>query len=204
MSEPETSIRGMIFVDFWNYDLAMRRLDPTFATDWIKLPQIIIQEMTKLVNQPVRYDRCFVFGSYNKNSAKDNKLYSWATNKLGAMPGIEVRFFPRQERKTGPCCTGAAHHEIKICPACGASMLGTQEKGVDTKIVIEMFDKVYSGQCDICTIVSADKDFAPAVDAIMGKGIKIIHGRIAHFGSNLTNHCWGNINLFAIRDQFRR
>lgn len=204
MSEQAKPIRGMVFVDFWNYELTMKNLDPTFITDWGKLPQIIIQEISQLIHAPVYYERCFIFGSYNKNSPKDNKLYSWANNKLATMPGVNVRFSPRQQRKTGPCCTGTDHHEIKTCPECGASMLGTQEKGVDTQIAIEMFDNVYSGQCEICALVSADKDFAPAINAIMKKGIKVIHAKLAHYGSGLTNQCWGNIDLYKIRDQFRR
>lgn len=204
MSGQATPLRGMIFVDFWNYELSMKALEPGFRTDWAKLPQIIIQEMSALTNVAVNYERCFVFGSYDKNSPNDKKLYTWANNILAPMPGIEVRFFPRQERKTGPRCTGIDHHEIRECPLCGASMLGTQEKGVDTQIVIEMFDNAYSGKCDICTLVSADKDFAPAINAIMAKGIKIIHGRISYYGSSLTKECWGNIDLFKIKDQFRR
>lgn len=196
--------RGMIFVDFWNYVLTMQDLDSTFKTDWSKLPKVITQEMARLIDMPVIYERCYVIGSYDNNSPKDARLYNWAYNKLGRMPGMSVEFFPRQKRHSGPRCTGDEHHEIKECPQCNASMLGTQEKGVDTRIAIEMFNNAYSNKCDMCTLVSADKDFAPAITAIMNKGVKVIHARLGSQGSSLDTLCWGNFDLFNIRDQFSK
>lgn len=204
MSDQNVPLRVMIFIDFWNYELAMKDLESSFKTDWSKLPVRTVAEAGKLLQHPCVYERCFVFGSYDGVSAKDDKLYSWATTKLAGMPGVEVTFLPRQLRTKGPQCTGPLHHEIRNCPECNASMLGTQEKGIDTRIVIEMLNRSYSKQCDVIVLVSADKDFVPAVDKLMDNGIKVIHARMSNYGYDLTRHCWGSFDLFKIRDNFCR
>lgn len=56
----ETKPRGMIFVDFWNYELTMKELEPGFLTNWFKLPSIVIQEVSLLLGEAVQYERCFI------------------------------------------------------------------------------------------------------------------------------------------------
>lgn len=56
----ETKPRSMIFVDFWNYELTMKELEPGFLTNWFKLPPIIIQEVSLLLGEAVQYERCFI------------------------------------------------------------------------------------------------------------------------------------------------
>ena len=104
----------------------------------------------------------------------------------------------------GPCCTGTAHHEITACPICNASMLGTQEKGVDTQIAIEMLDMAYSGRCDAIVLVSADKDFIPAIPKLWQRGVKLIHAFFPGYGYELAKQSWGSFDLFHLREQFRR
>lgn len=194
----------MFFIDFWNYELTMKALDPTFLTNWFALPRVITQESAKLLGMPVQYEGCFIFGSYDPNALGDIKLRNWAKNVLPKIPGALVNFFPRQKRTKGPCCTGGAHHEITTCPLCGASMLGTQEKGVDTQIAIEMLDMAYSGRCDAIVLVSADKDFIPAVMKLWQRGAKVIHAFFPGYGHELAKQSWGSFDLFKLRDQFRR
>ncbi len=167
----EAKPRGMIFVDFWNYDLTMKELDPDFLTNWFKLPSIVIQEISLLLGETVQYERCFIFGSYDPSS---------------------------------PRCTGAEHHEIKECPFCKASMLGTQEKGVDTQIATEMLDMAYSNRCDVIALVSADRDFIPAVEKLLGRNIKVIHAFFPDHGHELAAKSWASFDLFKVREQFRR
>lgn len=200
----EAKPRGMIFVDFWNYDLTMKELDPDFLTNWFKLPSIVIQEISLLLGETVQYERCFIFGSYDPSSPGDARLRSWATTVLSKVPGVEVSFVPRQKRKRGPRCTGAEHHEIKECPFCKASMLGTQEKGVDTQIATEMLDMAYSNRCDVIVLVSADRDFIPAVEKLLGRNIKVIHAFFPDHGHELAAKSWASFDLFKVREQFRR
>ena len=200
----EAKPRGMIFVDFWNYDLTMKELEPGFLTNWFKLPSIIIQEISLLLGEAGQYERCFIFGSYDPSSPGDARLRSWATTVLSKVPGVEVSFVPRQKRKKGPRCTGAGHHEITECPFCNASMLGTQEKGVDTQIATEMLDMAYSNRCDVIALVSADRDFIPAVEKLLGRNIKVIHAFFPNHGHELAAKSWASFDLFKAREQFRR
>lgn len=207
MDMPEQKPRVMIFIDFWNYELTMKELDPDFLTDWFKLPTAIVNEVSTILNEPVKYERCFIFGSYDPDSSGDVKLRSWATRILPKIPGVQVNFVPRQKRRKGPFCTGATgkgHHEITVCPVCQSSMLGTQEKGVDTQIAIEMLDMAFSNRCDVIVLVSADKDFIPAVEKLLDKNIKVIHAYFPNHGNELAGKSWASFNLFQIREQFQR
>jgi uncharacterized LabA/DUF88 family protein len=202
--QQEIPVKIMFFIDFWNYELTMKELDPHFLTDWFLLPSVITQEVSKLFDAPVQYERCFIFGSYDLASLRDAKLWGWASNVLAKVPGVSVNFVQRQQRRNGPCCTGSKHHEIRACPECGASMLGTQEKGVDTQIAVEMLDMAFSGRCDAVVLVSADKDFIPVVDKLWLRNIKVIHAYFPNHGNELSGKCWGSFNLFKARDKFRR
>lgn len=200
----EAKPRVMIFVDFWNYELTMKQLDSSFLTDWFKLPGVLTQEASKVFDNTLHYERCFIFGSYDPASHKDAKLHSWSTNVLSKIPGVQASFMARQKRKRGPQCTGDEHHEIKECPVCHASMLGTQEKGVDTQIATEMLDMAYSDHCDVIVLVSADRDFIPAVKKLLTRNIKVIHAFFPNYGHELAAASWGSFNLFEAREQFRR
>lgn len=198
------TVRLMYFIDFWNYELTMKDFEPTFLTDWFQMPSAIKKACASIIDMPVQYERCFIFGSYDPNSNGDIKLRLWANKVLAKIPGVTVSFVPRQQRTRGPLCSGIEHHEILQCPFCGASMLGTQEKGVDTQIVTEMFDMAFSGRCDAIVLVSADKDFVPAIEKLANNNIKIIHAYFPNHGNELSARSWGSFNLFDIRDQFRR
>lgn len=83
-------------------------------------------------------------------------------------------------------------------------MIRTQEKGVDTQIAIEMVRCAWENLYDVGVLVTEDKDFVPAVDYLKGKGIKFLHARFPNFGFELRKHCWGEINIPSICEQFKR
>ena len=41
--------RGRVFVDFWNYELSMKKVDENFLTDWKVLGRVLVEEAVKLV-----------------------------------------------------------------------------------------------------------------------------------------------------------
>lgn len=200
----EKTPRLMIFVDFWNYELTMKELDPAFLTNWFKLPEAITNAVSQLLGRPIDYERCFIFGSYDPSSTGDTRLRTWASKVLSKVKGVQASFVPRQKRTKGPTCSGAEHHEVTVCPICQSSMLGTQEKGVDTQIAIEMLDMAYSDRCDIIVLLSADKDFVPAVKKLIDRNIKVINAYFPNHGHELSGQCWASFDLFNIRDHFQR
>jgi uncharacterized LabA/DUF88 family protein len=83
-------------------------------------------------------------------------------------------------------------------------MLGTQEKGVDTQIAVEMLDMAFSERCDVIVLVSADKDFIPVIEKLWNQRIKVIHAFFPNHGHELAKKSWAAFDLYKIRDQFRR
>ncbi len=82
-------------------------------------------------------------------------------------------------------------------------MRGTEEKGVDTRIVTDMISLVWVGNYDVAVLVSSDRDFIPVVEFLQTRGIKVVHGAFPPQARALTGKCWGSIAIPTIREQFR-
>ncbi len=202
---PPDPVRVRIFVDFWNFTLAIRNLDATLQVDWRKLGPVLAVEAGRLVDpvRPAQYEGLHVYGSFDPAKSGDSKLKNWFTNTIDKMPGVHVVLLERQ-RKRGylrcPHCQG----ETKTCHACGGDMRGTEEKGVDTRIVTDMISLAWSNSYDVAVLVSADRDFVPVADFLQAKGIKIIHGAFPPLGSQLSQKCWANIAIPTLTAQIKR
>lgn len=83
-------------------------------------------------------------------------------------------------------------------------MRGTEEKGVDTRIVADMISLAWANAYDACVLVSADRDFVPVADFLQTKGIKVIHGAFPPKGKHLSQKCCGSINVTKLMPQFQR
>lgn len=83
-------------------------------------------------------------------------------------------------------------------------MRGTEEKGVDTRIATDLISLAWDGNYDAAVLVSSDRDFVPVVEFLSKRGIKVVHGAFPPSASELTQACWGNINIPNIRNEFRR
>lgn len=197
--------RFQIFVDFWNYSLSITSVEAGFKTDWKLLPQVITAEAGALIDPkcaPI-YQGMNVYGSYNDQDARDGKLRQWASNTLDRLPGVKVTFTPRQKKATGPKCP-SCHGVVSACPLCSADMRGTEEKGVDTRIVTDMISLAWEGAYDAAVLVSADRDFVPVAEYLQSKGVKVIHAAFPPKGAVLSQKCWGNIALPNFRSRFKR
>ena len=47
MPSEEAKVRVMLFIDFWNFTLNMKKLDETFLIDWFKNPLRIYDASSK-------------------------------------------------------------------------------------------------------------------------------------------------------------
>ena len=83
-------------------------------------------------------------------------------------------------------------------------MRGTEEKGVDTRIVTDMMSLAWADNYDVAVLVSADRDFVPVAEFLQTRGIKVLHGAFPPKGAVLPQKCWGSINVPRIRATFRR
>ncbi len=201
----EHRLRIMVFVDFWNFQLSVNNLRQGFKLDWQKLGPVMAQESVKVVDPgaKVSYQGMNVYGSYDPSGDKDDPLRRWASNTLGKFPGVQVTMIPRQRKLKGPICP-SCHEEMSQCQKCGTNMRGTEEKGVDTRIATDMIRLAWVDNYEVAVLLSSDRDFAPVVEFLSTRGIKIIHGAFPPLGSSLTQACWGNIRVPDILESFRR
>ncbi|MFN3465965.1 MAG: NYN domain-containing protein, partial [Terricaulis sp.] len=131
------------------------------------------------------------------------KLRNWFTNTLDKMPGVNVVLLERQRKRGYPRCPHCQTEATK-CAACNHDMRGTEEKGVDTRIVTDMISLAWVNSYDAAVLVSADRDFVPVADFLQAKGIKIIHGAFPPIGSYLSQKCWANIAIPNLVAQIKR
>lgn len=192
-----------IFLDFWNFSLSFRDDDPSFRTDWFALPNVLVSEASSLLKGTSLDLQDFnIFGSYS-NLPADAKLKNWATTFLPKIPAANVVFRQRQQKLSGPVCT-SCHNQIKTCPSCKGSMLGTEEKCIDTLIATTMLQDAWMKKYEVAILVSGDKDFIPAVDFLRSVGIRTIHAQFKHLGAELRKHCWSSFEITALKNKFQK
>lgn len=200
-----TRLRVRIFIDFWNFTLSVRAHDAQFKIDWQKLGPLLSAETGKLVDlsTPSHYEGMHVYGSYDPAKPNDSKLRHWFTNTLDRMPGVNTVLLERQRKRNYSKCP---HCQIETvtCHACGKDMRGTEEKGVDTRLATDLIRLAWESNYDAAVLVSADRDFVPVADFLQTKGMKIIHGAFPPNSSQLSQKCWGNLNLPSLMPSFKR
>lgn len=199
------SLRVRIFVDFWNFSLELKRQDSAFMTDWGKIGHLFALEAAKLAdpNSRCTFEGMHVYGSFDPSKPRDSKLRNWFTNRLDKMPGVHVALLERQKKKGYPKCP-ACQSETTICAQCSADMRGTEEKGVDTRMVADMISLAWANAYDVAVLVSADRDFVPVAEFLQTKGIKVVHGCFPPKGSHLSQKCWASLNVTNLMEDFSR
>lgn len=202
---PVARLRVRVFVDFWNFTLSMKECEDQFQIDWSKIGSLFSQQAAKIIDDEsiTQYEGMIVYGSHDPSNSKDAKLKNLFTNKLDKMAGVNVVLQERQRKRGYPKCP-TCHVETIKCHTCGADMRGTEEKGVDTRIVTDMISLAWSDSYNVGVLISADRDFVPVVEFLQTKGIKIIHGAFPPKGSNLSQKCWANFDIGRLRETFRR
>jgi uncharacterized LabA/DUF88 family protein len=146
-----------------------------------------------LMKKELEFEGETVYLSYNANSPREKKLRSWATNKLGRFPGVEVCIYERKPK--GPLTCQACNRQILICPHCSAKISKTIEKGVDTAIVTDLLSLAWEKAWDIAILVSSDRDYIPAVKKLATKGFHVINAYFPPTGMDLASTCWANIDI---------
>lgn len=197
-------LRVRIFVDFWNFSLSLRNEDNNYRVDWKPLGTLLSAEAGKLVDATANavFEGMHVYGSIDPRKSQDVKLKNWLTNSLDKMPGTHVVVLERQKKRSFPKCP-TCQNEVTKCPSCSADMRGTEEKGVDTRMVTDMISLAWSGAYDVALLVSSDRDFVPVAEFLQTKGIKVVHGCFPPKGSHLSQKCWGNLDLAKLMPKFQ-
>ena len=113
----ENRVRIRIFVDFWNFQLSVNNTDRTMKIDWQQLGPVIAREALDVVDNSaaLSYQGMNVYGSYDPESEKDQRLHYWATNVLNRFAGVQVSMLQRQRKRNAPVCP-RCRSEITRCP----------------------------------------------------------------------------------------
>jgi len=202
--------RVFVFIDFWNFELSCTKFAQQgddypngYRLDWKTIGPNLARYANKVVNDNTRtasYEGANVYLSYGPN---DHKLRQWAETMLSTFPGVSIithERLPKTNQKCQQC-----HKHINVCPHCEARLHGTLEKGVDTKLAVDMIAMAWDDIYDTAVIVSNDSDFIPAVKLLNARGKKIIHaGFFHHQGTELQQTCWSTIALQHHKDSIRR
>lgn len=198
-------LRVRIFVDFWNFTLSMNAVKKNFQPDWTKIGRLLAEKAASEVDSTMShsFEAMHVYASFDPASSHDRKLRNWLGGWLDSQPGVHVSSVPRQKKKSPPRCP-SCRTEVPTCPSCGADMRGTEEKGVDTRIVTDMMSHAWAGGYNTALLISADRDFIPVAEELQKRGIKVIHGRFGTTGMDLSKQCWGNIEISSLMPQFER
>lgn len=200
---PAPLLKVRIFVDYWNFTLACKALKDGFRFDWSNIGPLFAEEAAKMVNKaiPHSYEAMHVYGSYSPHQGVDMKFKHWLTSILDKQPGVVVEAVERKLKKSPPKCPKCYEAAAK-CTSCGADMRGTEEKGVDTRIVADMMSLAWAGGYDVAVLVSADRDFVPVAEELQKRGFKVIHAQINGAGQDLARHCWGVLDVGALMSKF--
>ncbi|WP_338666263.1 NYN domain-containing protein (plasmid) [Pararoseomonas sp. SCSIO 73927] len=198
-----TPLRIRIFVDFWNFSLALRQIDSTFMLDWKPVPSVFVAEAAQLLGAPVIFEAMHVYGSYDPAKPNDVKFKNWFSNWLDKQPGTHTVLLERQKKRNPPSCPHC-YNKVETCPTCSGDMRGTEEKGVDTRIATDLISLAWSNGYDVAVIVSADRDFVPVADFLQSRGIKVIHAAFPPSGSQLSQRCWANFSVTSLMPKFKK
>jgi uncharacterized LabA/DUF88 family protein len=191
-------IRVRAFVDFWNFQLSLKRWRDDISLDWKRFGPWLVQAAGSLAlsvgqHGRIRYDGLHLYMSYNPHAPQDSKMRAWATNVLDRFPGVQVVIKERKPKDPPKC--PQCHAAVTICPLCQGSMKGTVEKGIDTAIVTDMIKLAWEDSYDIAVLVSGDRDFIPAVELLAAKGRKVVHAGFSPEGMDLARKCWASLDL---------
>jgi uncharacterized LabA/DUF88 family protein len=202
--DPGSRQRVHVFVDHWNFILSMQKVEYDYRADFRSLGPALVRSAMDLVDSAGtgEYAGMAVYISTEEGNPREAGLRKWATNTLDRLPGVNVKMVSRVRKRSGPDCP-VCHDVVHNCPACGADMRGTEEKGVDVRIATDMIMLAWIDSYDIAVLVSSDSDFVPAVEFLHTKGKKVIHAQFPPFGSYLSQKCWGSISIPDLRDKFR-
>lgn len=183
-----------VFIDFWNFQLCWNDAHPFDKSkgeaptkiDWKGLPIALMNELPSAMGAQKKDGHQFkgvnVYASVNPAAgSKDQGLKNFLSKTMNQMPGYQVYIFDRKER---------------ISEENGVKVIKTVEKGVDTRIVTDLFAGAINNTYDIALLVSNDSDFCPAISSIQERLDKhIIHVGFRRGGDEIRASCWSHMLL---------
>jgi len=205
--------RIRVFVDYWNFQLTINKreasergiVDYRFEVDWLGLgPWLARKACERIQITDYSFDGINIYTSYNPGTQEGKRFNQWARNILSKGTGVSVECIERKPKNFPQC--PVCHQEIRNCPhsGCGATLISTVEKGVDTLIATDMIRLAWEDAYDFAVLSTMDRDLIPAVKFLKQKGRKIIHAGFPPLGTDLAAACWASFDVYHARKEIKR
>ena len=179
-NEPKTasSVRIVIFVDYWNYLSHMRKLDEHFLTDWRKLRTTVAMAAHRKMGGTCFEAQLCCFGSFRPWIPEECGLVEWARREKDHPDGVMVSL-----RKW--------------------NLEDKRERCVDVDLSVAMTHMAADRMYDVAVLVSKDRDFERAVRSVRSRGVEVILGKVGDGGYRLSRHCSSEIDVGRLWQRFR-
>ncbi len=189
-------MRVRIFVDFWNFQLTWTERSGGLKCDWTKLASVLCQEASSVLSAAnlagLSLEETRVYAGYE--AGRENNLKAWLHNFLDRQAGIRV-FTSERHWREHPVHCRSCNMEHPKCPSCGAPFGRAAEKTTDARIVTDLIGLAWEDTYDAAILVSADKDFIPAVEHVQAKNYKVINASWRGIGHELAKVCWASFEI---------
>jgi hypothetical protein len=178
-----------IFVDFWNFHIAVGQLSSfPIEVDWkwfgLRAAQAIGETPDVHLRGPWQCEGTHIYGSYTTSKRDEHQLAIQYMKKLALIPGI----FPVFEERNKSAAT-------RTCGNCGKSVSFSHEQGIDVRLAVDVV-KFSSFQPEtIIMLATNDGDFIPLADYLTGLGRKVVHLRPKKGNEEISQKCWANVPL---------
>jgi uncharacterized LabA/DUF88 family protein len=203
-------MRMMIFIDFWNFQLAWQEEVEAKGggrIDWFKLAPAFRNKVEEMVVAmgltPPTLEGVRVYASVLDKDPQSINLANWLSRVVGRIPGFNLTVMKRSLRDASFHCRECGH-KTTHCPNCQKQLRRAPEKGVDAAIVTDMLSLAWEGAYDIAVLVSRDADYVPAVEMLTRKGIKVVNAGWKSGGHNLRSTCWAHFDVSEVVSQMSR
>ncbi len=198
-------MRVRVFVDFWNFQLTWSERSEKSRCDWTKVPLVFCSEAAKVLETaglgPLTLEETRIYAGYE--AGRENNLKNWLHNFLDRQPGIRVFTSERHWRKRPIHCRECGREQLE-CSNCGAVFGRAAEKTIDAHIVTDLLGLAWEDAYDAAILVSADKDFIPAVEYLQAKNFKIINAAWRGIGNELAAICWASFEIDTLISKLAR
>lgn len=198
-------MRVRIFIDFWNFQLSWNERAGGASCDWTRLPTTLVAGAAAAIGPAglgaLSLEETRIYAGYE--AGREAKLANWLHNFLDRQPGVRVFTSERHWRKQPVYCR-ACGSEHEVCPNCNAEFGRAAEKTIDARIVTDVVGLAWEGAYDVAILVSADKDFIPAVEHVQAKNFKVINATWRGRGHQLAAVSWASFHLDDLIHMARR
>lgn len=204
-------VKLAVFIDYWNFQLSCNTYDKKttgvgrFDIKWTALNSWTSNHVATILGKSaaeIQHIVTHIYTSYNPKTAAELKYKNWVDKFLNTQSGIKVTCLERRKKGAFSCPT--CHGSITTCPLCSSTIDATEEKGVDTRLSVQMLDLAVNGAYDCAAVFSHDSDMVPAVEFVQARGKTVCHFGFAPLGAHLRGASSHNFDMAGDIEAIRR